>query len=167
MTPRRRELIKRGGALALLLGARELAFGAGIVAVRVWPADEYTRVTIESDAALAARHFIAENPSRLVVDVDGLELSPALRDLVGDQTVARRSEARVPSLMERVSTQVGSTGPITNTVLRDYDIAADGFGAVLARLRDLVERDLRALGAAMETAGAPWTPGRGLPVWKR
>jgi N-acetylmuramoyl-L-alanine amidase len=81
--PVRRELLKRGGALALLLGARELARGAGIVAVRVWPADEYTRVTIESDAALSAKHFVADNPARLVVDIDGLELIPALRELVG------------------------------------------------------------------------------------
>jgi len=79
----RRELLKRGGALALLLGARELAWGAGIVAVRVWPAADYTRVTIESDTPLSARHFMAENPSRLVIDIDGLELSPALRELVG------------------------------------------------------------------------------------
>ncbi len=83
MNASRRDALKRGGALALLLGARELASSAGIVAVRVWPADEYTRVTIESDAALSAKHFVADNPSRLVVDVDGLELSPALRDLVG------------------------------------------------------------------------------------
>jgi hypothetical protein len=94
-------------------------------------------------------------------------IQAAMRELVGDQTVARRSEARLPSLMERVSTQVGSTGPITKTVLRDYEIAADGFGAVLERLRSLIERDLRALGAAMEAAGAPWTPGRGVPVWKK
>jgi N-acetylmuramoyl-L-alanine amidase len=40
-------------------------------------------VTIESDAPLTQRHFLAENPNRLVIDVDGLELSPALRDLVG------------------------------------------------------------------------------------
>ena len=91
----------------------------------------------------------------------------AMRELVGDSTVARRSEARQPSLMERVSTQTGSTGPVTKTVLRDYEIAAEGFGAVLERLRGLIERDLRGLGAAMEAAGAPWTPGRGLPVWKR
>ena len=91
----------------------------------------------------------------------------AMRDLVGDMTVARRSEARLPSLMERVSTQTGSTGPVTKTVLRDYEIAADGFGAVLEKLRGLIDRDLRTLGTAMETAGAPWTPGRGLPVWKR
>jgi hypothetical protein len=91
----------------------------------------------------------------------------AMRDLGGDQTVARRNEARLPSLIERVSTQVGSTGPVTSTVLRDYDIAADGFGIVLDRLRGLIERDLPDLGSAMEAAGAPWTPGRGLPVWKK
>jgi N-acetylmuramoyl-L-alanine amidase len=42
-----------------------------------------TRVTIESDTALSARHFVAADPARLVVDVEGLELGPALRELVG------------------------------------------------------------------------------------
>jgi N-acetylmuramoyl-L-alanine amidase len=79
----RRGALRSMGALALLLGTREIAFGASIIAVRVWPADDYTRVTIESDAALSAKHFMAENPSRLVIDVDGLELSPALREIVG------------------------------------------------------------------------------------
>jgi N-acetylmuramoyl-L-alanine amidase len=79
----RRALLRGGGSLVLLLGAGELAWGASIVAVRVWPASEYTRVTIESDAALSARHFLVENPQRIVIDVDGLELSPTLRELVG------------------------------------------------------------------------------------
>ena len=79
----RRAALRSMGALALALNARNIAFGAAIVAVRVWPADEYTRITIESDAALAERHFVATNPSRLVIDIDGLELSPQLRELVG------------------------------------------------------------------------------------
>jgi N-acetylmuramoyl-L-alanine amidase len=79
---KRRQLLQAGG-LVLLLGRAQLAFGASIVAVRVWPADDYTRVTIESDAVLAARHFLADNPHRLVIDLDGLELSPTLRELVG------------------------------------------------------------------------------------
>jgi len=79
---KRRDLL-RGGSLVLCLGATDLAFGASIVAVRVWPAADYTRVTIESDQPLAAHNFLAENPNRLVVDIDNLELSPALRDLVG------------------------------------------------------------------------------------
>jgi len=79
----RRSALRSMGAVALLISRSQLAFGASIVAVRVWPAADYTRVTIESDAPLAQKHFIAENPNRLVIDVDGLELSPALRDLVG------------------------------------------------------------------------------------
>ncbi|WOB06634.1 N-acetylmuramoyl-L-alanine amidase [Piscinibacter gummiphilus] len=78
---KRRDLLQ--GSIALLLGTHELAFGASILAVRVWPAAEYTRVTLESDTALSIKHFMAENPSRLVIDIDGLELSPALRELVG------------------------------------------------------------------------------------
>jgi hypothetical protein len=96
-----------------------------------------------------------------------VKLQASLRELTGDATVGRRSEARAPSLMDRLSTQIGSTGPITKTVQRDYEIAADGFAAVLDTLRGLIERDLRSLGDAMEAAGAPWTPGRGLPVWKK
>ena len=79
----RRQALRQMGALALGLGLAEGAFGAAIVAVRVWPAADYTRVTIESDQALVARQSLADNPPRLVVDIDGLELSPALRELVG------------------------------------------------------------------------------------
>ena len=80
---KRRDALLRGGSLVLCLGATDLVFGATIVAVRIWPADDYTRVTIESDQPLVARNFVADNPYRLVVDIDNLELSPALRDLVG------------------------------------------------------------------------------------
>ena len=81
--PDRRHALRKIGALTMLLGARDLVFGASIVAVRTWPAPDYTRITIESDTPLATKHFLADNPNRLVIDIDGLELSPALRDLVG------------------------------------------------------------------------------------
>ena len=83
MAVNRRAALRSMGALVLTLGARDIARGASIVAVRVWPAADYTRVTIESDELLTQKHFMAENPNRLVIDIDGLELSPALRDLVG------------------------------------------------------------------------------------
>jgi N-acetylmuramoyl-L-alanine amidase len=79
----RRTLLQQGGALVLLMSARQLVYGASIVAVRVWPAADYTRVTIESDQPLVAKHFMTDNPPRLVVDIDQLELSPTLRELVG------------------------------------------------------------------------------------
>ncbi|WP_214279260.1 AMIN domain-containing protein, partial [Escherichia coli] len=70
------------GLLALLLKAPDTLAAssqATIVAVRVWPAPDYTRVTLESDQPLAAKHFLVESPHRLVIDIDGLELSPGLR----------------------------------------------------------------------------------------
>jgi N-acetylmuramoyl-L-alanine amidase len=83
MTKARRQALQRMGSVLLLLGAPHIASGASIVAVRVWPARDYTRVTIESDTALSATHFITAAPYRLVVDIIGLELNPALRELVG------------------------------------------------------------------------------------
>lgn len=79
---KRRTLLCRAGTLLLLLDARHLAFGAGIVAVRVWPAEDYSRVTIESDTPLTAEHKLLADPDRLVVDIQGLGLDSSLRDLV-------------------------------------------------------------------------------------
>jgi len=78
----RRGALRGLGGVVLLLGTAQLARGAGIVAVRVWPATDYTRVTIESDRALDAKHFLAEGPYRVVLDIEGLGLDPALKELV-------------------------------------------------------------------------------------
>ncbi len=94
-------------------------------------------------------------------------LREALTRLQGDRVVRERSEASAPSLMDRVSGQLGSTSPITGTVKRDYEIAADGFEKLLPELRTIIDVDLRKLGEQMEAAGAPWTPGRGVPDWKK
>jgi N-acetylmuramoyl-L-alanine amidase len=80
---KRRHFMHRAGSLVLLLGASDIAFGATIVAVRVWPAPDYTRITLESDTPLQTRYFTAVGPDRLVVDIEGLELSQTLRDIVG------------------------------------------------------------------------------------
>jgi N-acetylmuramoyl-L-alanine amidase len=79
---KRRELL-RGGSVVLLLGSAQIARGASIVAVRVWPAPEYSRVTIESDAQLTTKQTQLSAPPRLAVDIQGLDLSPELRELVG------------------------------------------------------------------------------------
>ncbi len=80
--PSRRALLQRAGTLVLLLGAAQIARGASILAVRVWPAPEYSRVTIESDGALVAKQFFVTTPPRLAVDIEGIDLSPELRELV-------------------------------------------------------------------------------------
>ncbi len=79
----KRRAILQAGGLALSLGLHEIAHGAGILAVRVWPAKDYTRVSIESDNALSTQTQFIANPPRLAVDIEGIELNPALRELVG------------------------------------------------------------------------------------
>lgn len=81
-SPLRRKLITGGCTLLALPVIPRMAHAATILAVRTWPADEYTRVTLEMDRELKAEQFILDNPKRLVVDIDGLSLSKAINDLV-------------------------------------------------------------------------------------
>ncbi len=82
---KRRSLVKQG-ALVLTLGLLQRSVlggqGATILTVRVWPAPEYSRVTIESDAALGATQTLVASPPRLAVDIAGVTLNPALKELV-------------------------------------------------------------------------------------
>jgi photosystem II stability/assembly factor-like uncharacterized protein len=96
-----------------------------------------------------------------------LRLADLQTDLYGDYTRAGRSEPSSPSLMRRLDMQLRSTSPVTETNQRGFAIAADGFEALLPRLRQLIEVDLPKLEEEIEAAGAPWTPGRTLPKWKK
>src|SRR4051812_44605743 len=78
----RRTVLKAGAPLLLSVVAPVRAYAAQILAVRVWPAEDYTRVTLENDAVLKATHFIVKDPERMVVDIEGLELNPTLKSLV-------------------------------------------------------------------------------------
>jgi N-acetylmuramoyl-L-alanine amidase len=82
MHPERRRLLKTG-ILVLSLGSAQLVRGASLLAVRVWPAPDYSRVTLESDAPLQTTQTFIASPPRLAVDIEGLELNAALRELVG------------------------------------------------------------------------------------
>jgi N-acetylmuramoyl-L-alanine amidase len=78
----KRRTLLQAGSIVLSLGATHFARGATIMTVRVWPAPEYSRVTIESDAALRPKQTFVPNPPRLAVDLEGIVLNPALRELV-------------------------------------------------------------------------------------
>ncbi|BEP54014.1 hypothetical protein GmRootV118_12580 [Variovorax sp. V118] len=79
----KRRVLLQGGSIALMLGVHQIARGASILAVRVWPAADYTRVTIESDARLNSQQLVVGSPPRLAVDIEGIDLNTELRDLVG------------------------------------------------------------------------------------
>jgi len=66
-------------ALALPAGAQT---APEITAARVWPSSEYTRVTLESGAPLQYTLFTLENPGRVVMDLEGVNVSPTLTALV-------------------------------------------------------------------------------------
>lgn len=92
MNPKRRQAIQTGlktmsslGVLYVLLTECELVqanSGAKLIGVRIWPSEDYTRITLESDQALPISHQLLTGPDRLVVDIDGLVLNPTLKDLV-------------------------------------------------------------------------------------
>ena len=69
-------------SLVLLLLFTPQAYAAITVsAVRLWPAQDYTRLTLESKQAISHNMFILNNPERLVVDLKNLALDDTLNNL--------------------------------------------------------------------------------------
>jgi N-acetylmuramoyl-L-alanine amidase len=120
-------MLKAGGTLLLSVFTTLPARAAQILAVRVWPAADYTRVTLENDSDLKATHFVVTDPHRLVVDIEGLDLNPTLKTLiakiqVGDPYIkqVRVGQNRpnvvrlVFDLKEPITPQVFTLAPIGN-----------------------------------------------------
>jgi photosystem II stability/assembly factor-like uncharacterized protein len=89
----------------------------------------------------------------------------------GDPTRPRRSEPGMPGIIRRVNKIVyghwSTTSSPSKTHRKNYEIVAADFESILDELRQLIETDLAAFEQKLEAAGAPWTPGRGVPRWKR
>ena len=156
---KRRDLLG-GGLLALWLGPAQLAWGASVLAVRIWPARDYTRLTIESDTALKTSQTFIPDPPRLAVDIEGLDLLPGLRELVSkvqahDPNVAGvRVGQNAPNvvrlvvdLKQPVKPQVFSLKPIEayqhRLVLDLYPMQA------VDPLEDLIQQRLQGMEAAL------------------
>jgi N-acetylmuramoyl-L-alanine amidase len=65
----------------LLLCALPAFAGPNIGAARLWPAQEYTRLTIESDAPIRHSVTTVKDPDRLVIDLEDVETGLAIREL--------------------------------------------------------------------------------------
>jgi hypothetical protein len=96
-----------------------------------------------------------------------LDLQIALQ---GDWTRRGRSEPVPPSILDRIYAIVyghwDTRMAPTRTQRESYKFAAAEFSTFLDALRTLVETDLKALEKKIESSLAPWTPHRGVPVWK-
>ncbi len=78
----RRHFLKYAGAtLTLLVSRPGLAATTSILAVRIWPAADYTRVTLEYQQPLTYRQMVLKNPERLVIDLEGVEFNSVLQNL--------------------------------------------------------------------------------------
>ncbi|HWM41246.1 MAG TPA: N-acetylmuramoyl-L-alanine amidase [Burkholderiales bacterium] len=65
--------------LAFTIGAAQ----AQVLSTRIWPAKDYTRLTIESKEAIQYTIFSIKDPERLVLDLETNEIPPALAELSG------------------------------------------------------------------------------------
>lgn len=52
-----------------------------IIATRVWPAADYTRITIEASSEISQKMLILKDPDRLVLDLEGVDLNANLKSL--------------------------------------------------------------------------------------
>ena len=78
----RRTFLQVGATLLVSLLTHGVARSAQFIAVRVWPASDYTRITLENDSKLKATHFLIKDPHRLVVDIEGVDLDLQLKSLI-------------------------------------------------------------------------------------
>ena len=139
-------------------------------------------------AALGAMAAVQEAEDRLALIkqavLDTPEADPRLGDearsiesrlrdvrlaLAGDAVLRGYNEPVPPAILDRIgvlTSQFSASAPPTGMSLDAYEIAAGELEGVLGTLRQLVEVDLKRLEEKLETAGAPWTPGR-VPVWSK
>ena len=78
----RRGLLRLGLAAPLYALDLPLASANTILAVRVWPAPDYTRVTLEHHTKPVFSHATLTDPHRLMVDLEGIQVDGPIRDVV-------------------------------------------------------------------------------------
>jgi len=64
-----------------LFSSFEAIAAPALVATRVWPAQEYTRVTFEAKEPIKHYFQTLKNPQRLVIDLEGLDVNAELTEL--------------------------------------------------------------------------------------
>ncbi len=171
----RRTVLKAGGTLLLSVLAAGPARAAQILAVRVWPAADYTRVTLENDSILNVTHTVIADPDRLVVDIDGLGLNDALKGLVaqiksGDPYIKQVRVGQfkpgvvrlVFDLKEKIKPQVfalAPAGPYKHRLIFDlYPVSPVDPIAAMIEKGEWARDDIAAFDKASVPSVSPATP---------
>jgi len=143
----------------------------------VWPYSTYTRITLESNAALKYQQFVLTNPDRVVVDIAGVHLNSVLKNIASQiysddpylkqVRVGQFDQHTVPLVLElkhSVSTHMFSLAPVPeyrHGLVLDLYPSKGGSGAeydpLLALLEDynqgVLDRTLPAEAAQAGKAG--------------
>jgi photosystem II stability/assembly factor-like uncharacterized protein len=123
---------------------------------------ELVRVAIAATPGLAPA--VDARARALQIELGDLSIA-----LSGDRFLARAHEPTPPSISDRVMNVVYSswfaTSEPTATQRRALEAAGSAFAETLAALRRLAFESLPELERELESAGAPWTPGR-FPEWR-
>jgi N-acetylmuramoyl-L-alanine amidase len=69
-------------ALVMLFWLNSAGAGVAISSTRIWPAQDYTRLTLESKQAIRHNMFTINNPNRLVVDLEEVDINETLNQLI-------------------------------------------------------------------------------------
>lgn len=175
------------GSLLLSLSPSAWAKAAAqMVAVRIWPASAYTRMTLESDTGLQYKYFTLDNPSRLVVDLQGASLNQVLQTLpqkvlpldpyIASVRVGQFNADTVRVVLDlkaNINPQVFTLQPIANFKHRlvvdlypsnAITLAQEQNDPLMALLQDYSRGKINSDGTSTPTAQAPTPPVRTVPV---
>lgn len=151
--------------LLLLLSLNQFALAANLVsAVRVWPAPDYTRITLEANAAFTYKMSYMQNPDRVVLDIDQVELNQAIKSLAdkvqaSDPYIKQIRSANFQQGVRLVVDLKAAAKPnaftLTPTGAYKYRLVLDVYPAVDPLMAMVAERDPAPANAAVVSVEAP------------
>ena len=161
--PMKKSLAQGLLSLLLLLHLSQFALAANLVsAVRVWPAQDYTRITLEANSAFTYKMSYMQNPDRVVLDIDQIELNSAIKSLAdkvqaNDPYIKQIRSANFQQGVRLVVDLKAAAKPnaftLTPTGAYKYRLVLDVYPALDPLMAMVAERDPAP--AATVTADAP------------
>ncbi|MEY3804310.1 MAG: hypothetical protein RLZZ434_102 [Pseudomonadota bacterium] len=163
--PMKKSLVQGLLSLLLLLHLNHSALAANLVsAVRVWPAQDYTRITLEANSAFAYKMSYMQNPDRVVLDIDQVELNPAIKSLAdkvqaNDPYIKQIRSANFQQGVRLVVDLKAAAKPnaftLTPTGTYKYRLVLDVYPALDPLMAMVAERDPAPAPTVAVTADAP------------
>jgi N-acetylmuramoyl-L-alanine amidase len=165
--PMKKSLVQGLLSLLLLLHLNQSALAANLVsAVRVWPAQDYTRITLEANSPFTYKMSYMQNPDRVVLDIDQVDLNSAIKSLAdkvqaNDPYIKQIRSANFQQGVRLVVDLKAAAKPnaftLTPTGAYKYRLVLDVYPALDPLMAMVAERDPATAAAVTADAQAPAT----------